>query len=186
MRESAERLEKKLQDITERHLDDMQKTMLRFNEYAITKKNEETTSTIPTNNIINDIITIATTTGTTSTTLPTVELNLLTDTTTNNNNNNSNSNNIVESIVNVEDDDYYSNSDDDAFLSSEDYDFVSSIQSSAFIGIYLPPLLWNACDNSSLGTTILTKLDNNICQFECFLTASRRSNFLELLLFHLM
>jgi len=54
MRESAARLEQKLQELAERHLDEMQKSMLRFKKYYITEKNEETASTIPTTNIISE------------------------------------------------------------------------------------------------------------------------------------
>jgi len=188
MKESAERLEQKLQelaerrseemrDICERHLDDMQMAMLKFKKYYVTEKNEETSSTIPTTNVISDIITIATTTGETATTLPSDEPNLHTDTdTTNNNSNNNNNNNIVESIVYMDDDNCYSNSDDESFLSSEDYDFVSSIQSSTFIGICLPPLLWNACDISSLATTILPKQQNKAYQSPYLFTITSRSN----------
>jgi len=165
-----------MSDILERHLDAMQKSMLRFKKYYITKKNEETSSNIAATNDINDSIIIATTTGTTSTVLPSDNLNINLNThitTTTNNDTNNNSNNIVDSIVYVEDDDYYSNSDDDAFLSSEDYDFVSSIQSTAFIGICLPPVLWNTSDISSLVTTILPKLQNNACQFRYLITVTR-------------
>jgi len=142
-------------------------------DYSALNFATNTSTYISTTNIISDTITIATTTGTTSTILPSDELNLHTDTTTTTYTTNNNSNNIVDSIVYVEDDDYYSNSDDDAFLSSEDYDFVSSIQSTAFIGICLPPVLWNTSDISSLVTTILPKLQNNACQFRYLITVTR-------------
>jgi len=185
MRESAARQDQKLQELAERHseemrdviernLDEMQESMLKFQEYYITKKNEVTSSNTPAANILNDSIIIATSTGTTTTILPSDELNLNTDTTTTNNNNNNDNNNFVASIVYV-DDDYYSNSNYDAFLSSEDYDFVSSIQSTAFIGIYLPPILWNSFDISSLATTIFPKLENNVCQFQCLFTITSRN-----------
>jgi len=177
MRKSAERLEKKLQELAE---DEMQNSMLRFKEYHITKKNEEISSNIAATNDINDSIIIATSTGTTATILPSVELNLHTDNTdttnTNNNNNYNNNNNNIASIAYVEK--YYCSeySDDDAFLASKDYDFVSSIQSTTSIGICLPPILWNTSNFSSLATTILPKLVNNAYQCKVLSTISSRSN----------
>jgi len=143
LREIAERRAEEMRDIFERHLEEIQNSMLRFKEYYIIKKNEETSSTIPTNNIINDTITIATTTGTTSTILPTDELNLNADTsntttTTNNNNINDNDNNNIydnntESFIYVEEE-CYLNSDND-FLTLEDYAFAYSIVGTTYTGI---------------------------------------------------
>jgi len=169
---------REMRDALEQRLDEMQQSMLKFQEYYqrrfdqvsdISKKNEEQMNLIECNALrteryleaqaaqgrldngksvessaarddINDSIIIATSTVSSSTILPSDNLNINNASTTNNNNidNNDDDNNIndnTESITYVEKESY-SNSDNDVFLASEDHDFVSSIQSSTFIGIY--------------------------------------------------
>jgi len=109
----------------------------------------------------NNIVDIATSTGSSSTILPSDKPNLDTATALNNNDNNNNNN--ITFIVYVEVDYCSEYIDDDAFLSSEDYDFVFSIQSPTFFGICLPTL-----------ETISPKLVDKACKFQYFSNVTRQ------------
>jgi len=62
---------------------------------------------------------------------------------------------------------------DDDFLTSEDYDFVSSIESATFRGICLTPILRNGCDSFSLAITISPKLDDAAYQYQYLSTITQ-------------
>jgi len=114
-----------------------------------------TTVTTSKSNTNNEISKIATFTGTTASTIlpsnPSTKLDSISKNNSNDNNNNSQSFIYEEESCNF----------DETFLSTEDYDFIDTIQSPTFSGISLPSLFYDSSKYSSLPIPTLSDVYNS-------------------------
>ena len=129
----------------------------RFENSMMSSKSTTTTSILISANSISDLPENATSTGSNSTILPSI-------TSASRDISFTLPNNIFYNAINdnleyfiYEEEVFASNFNDERFLSAEDQDFVDSIRSTTFSGIYLS----SACNYSSFTVTTLTGLDDS-------------------------
>jgi len=104
----------------------------------------------------------ATFTGTTASTIlpsnPSTKLYSISNNNNNSNNNNHDNNNESQPVIYEEE----SCNFDETFLSTEDYDFIDTIQSPTFSGISLPSLFYDSSKYSSLPIPTLSDVYNSV------------------------